>query len=506
MIASHEPDRDAAASTGRCLAIFGTASDVGKSLVATAVCRVLSDAGLSVAPFKAQNMSNNSYVALDGGEVGRAQYVQAVAARCEPSVHHNPVLLKPAADDSSQVVLHGQALGTTTAREYFADNSALRVAAYASLDRLRRRHDAVVLEGAGSCAEVNLRSREFVNFPAAHHADAKVILVADIDRGGVFAQVVGSLEVMPEQDRARVAGIIVNKFRGDARLFDDGVLYLEQRTKLPVLGVLPFSYDTQLDSEDALPLALAVDPPPGADASKVCVAVLRLPHISNFTDFDALSRVPGVAVHYIYRPRDLSQYRAVILPGSKSVRADLAWLRETGLAQKLVEYHARGGRLLGLCGGFQMLGRSIADPEGLEGLPGQSEGLGLIKVNTALGLPKIVRRVAGRLADNAGEVSGYEIHVGRSDVDGQPPLLELSLAAGLVPDGVRLEGVWGSYLHGLFDEPAFLCAFLRWVCPELSWPSEFGPNREAWLNQQVDAFTEHFRRHVDWRRLVDWCH
>ncbi len=491
--------------TVAAIAVFGTASDVGKSVLTAAICRLLSDAGLSVAPYKAQNMSNNSYVAADGGEMGRAQYLQAVAARCEPSVHHNPVLLKPSADDSSQVIVHGQAVRQTRAREYFRDNQSLREAAFASLARLSASHDVVVLEGAGSCAEVNLRAHEFVNFPAAHAARARVILVADIDKGGVFAQVVGSLEVMPSEDRARVCGVIINKFRGDRSLFDDGVAYLEQRTGLPVLGVVPFLYGFDLDSEDAVPLDRPTDPWPGADAGKLKLAVLCLPHLSNFTDFDALAQTPSVAVHYIYRPRDLSEYSAVILPGTKSVAHDLEWLRRTGLADRVLDYHARGGRVVGICGGLQLMGRRIDDPEHLESNLASIQGLGLVDAVTRLCVPKVVRRVAGRLLDADTPVAGYEIHLGRTEFARRKPLLNIEVDGGRAPDGFRDDArrLWGTYLHGLFDEPQARHAFLGWVDPSFRAP-EAPLSRAEWLDRQLDAFAAHVRQHIAWPTIEGW--
>ncbi len=487
------------------IAVFGTASDVGKSLLTAAFCRLLSDAGIRVAPFKAQNMSNNSYVALDGGEIGRAQYVQALAARSEPSVHHNPVLLKPSADDSSQIIVHGQALGNTCARDYFRDNSALRESAFASLRRLREHNDVVVLEGAGSCAEVNLRAREFVNFPAAHAAAAHVVLVADIDRGGVFAQVVGSLEVMPEEDRARVHGIIVNKFRGDKSLFDDGVRYLEQRTGVPVLGVVPFIYGFELDSEDAVPLTLAVDPPVGTDAEHLRIAVIRLPHISNFTDFDALARTAGVAVHYVYRPRDLAEYAAVIIPGTKSVAADLAWLRATGLAEQITRYHQGGGKLVGICGGLQMMGQRIIDDEGVESQTPVTTGLGFAPAETRMALPKIVRRVRGHLAAEAVPVTGYEIHVGRTRFAPSSPLMFLDVDGERQPDGYIDDDrrLWMTYLHGVFDDATARHAFLRWVRPEFVAP-EAEPSRAQWIDQQLDTCAAHVARYTDFERVLGW--
>ncbi len=499
---------EVATSAGPHLAVFGTASDVGKSSVCAAICRLASDAGLRVAPFKAQNMSNNSYVAGDGGEIGRAQYVQAVAARVEPSVHHNPVLLKPSADDDSQVILRGQAVGRTTAQQYFRDNAALREAAYESLRRVAQDVDAVVLEGAGSCAEVNLRAREFVNFPAAHACGARVILVADIDKGGVFAQVVGSLEVMPPEDRKRVVGVVVNKFRGERRLFDDGVQFLEQRTGLPVLGVLPYVYGLDIDAEDAVPLTARVDPPLGSDAERLRIAVVRFPHISNFTDLDALARTDGVAVHYVYRPRDLGQYAAVVLPGSKSVAADLSWLRQTGLADQVLAYHRQGGKLLGICGGFQMLGESLLDPDGVESAESVVAGLGLLRAVTRFQTPKVVRRIRARHLASGQLLGGYEIHAGRTEVRGHEPLLQLLTGEeehSGVSDGVcdPAARIWATYLHGAFDEPPLRREFLRWLEPE--W-RERQPltSRIQQLDEQLDRFAHAVGQHLDWPRIEGW--
>lgn len=503
----------------RALAVFGTASDVGKSLLATAFCRLLSNAAVRVAPYKAQNMSNNSYVAHDGGEVGRAQYLQALACRIEPSVHHNPVLLKPTADDMSQVVLHGRAIARTTAAEYFRDNTALRVAAHGSLEKLQAEADVVVIEGAGSCAEVNLRAHEFVNFPAAHLARARVVLVADIDKGGVFAQVVGSLQVMPPEDRARVVGVVINKFRGDRRLFDDGVSYLERTTGVPVLGVIPYLYGLDLDAEDAVSADVKVDPPPHEDADCVRIGVIRLPHISNFTDFAPLARIDGVAVHYLYRARELHGYSAIVLPGSKSVLADLSWLHETGLARRLLEYHAAGGKILGVCGGFQMLGAELHDEQQVESGLSSAAGLGLIDAVTHYRQPKIVRRTRARTAGSGLPVSGYEIHTGSTEVRGHAPLLlvepqriEKSEALREAsdsdtrgePEGVRDDRnrVWATVLHGLFDSPQFCDEFLRWLEPE--WRGHAGRARLSAIDAEIERFAQHVQAHMDWPRVMGW--
>lgn len=488
------------------LALLGTASDVGKSLLSAALGRLLRDAGWSVAPFKAQNMSNNACVAFDGGEIGRAQYLQAMACRVAPSVHHNPVLLKPASDDRSQVIVHGRARHHTRALDYFAKPTPLRDAAFDSLHRLMAQHQVVVIEGAGSCAEVNLRCREFVNFPAAHEANARVLLIADIDRGGVFAQVVGSLEVMLPEDRERVAGILINRFRGDRRLFEDGVCYLEGRTGVPVLGVVPFCYELDLDSEDAVPMSARIDPPLDADLDQVRVAVIYLPHISNFTDFDALARVDGVAVHYLYRPRDLSSYAAVILPGSKSVAADLKWLKQTGMAERLLSHHAAGGKLLGICGGFQMLGDRLIDDAAVESQERCSDGLGLLCATTHWSEEKVVRRTECRTYREGIALSGYEIHSGRTQIHGHEPLFRL-LSLGddndEAFDGVRTETVWSTYLHGLFDDAGFRRLFLEWIAPQAELRDD-GQSRHAWLDAELERFAEHVRRHIDWPCIEGW--
>ncbi len=489
----------------RCIAFLGTGSDVGKSIVATAVCRILRNRGFSVAPYKAQNMSNNSYVTLEGGEMGRAQVVQAEACGIEPHTDMNPVLLKPGTDTGSQVVLQGHVVGNAQAADYFRDTACIRVPAFESLDRLRATHDCVVIEGAGSCAEVNLRPRDFVNFETAHVADAPVILVADIDRGGVFAQLVGTLDVIPEQDRRRVAGFIVNKFRGDASLFDDGIRYLEERTGLPVLGLVPFFRHIEIDSEDGMPLETVIDPPEHPQPGRIHIAAVRLPHISNFTDFNPLIRNPAVRFHYLSKPRRLDGYHAVFLPGTKNVRFDLQWLRECGWAAPLLAYAERGGELAGICGGYQMLGKRIHDPAGVEGAPGTAEGFGLLDAETVLEKVKMLSRTQGRLVDGT-PIDGYEIHMGRTSLgDGAIPFARLaSRNGGAIDecDGARSgDGrVWGTYLHGLFDHPEFRNHFLRRLDP--AYAVEDAEAEKAFRQRQYDLLAAHFERHLDVERLL----
>lgn len=488
----------------RNIALFGTASDVGKSVLTAAFCRLLADQGFRVAPFKAQNMSNNAAVAHDGGEIGRAQYVQALAARVSPSVHHNPVLLKPMSQRSSQVVVRGEVVGQALARDYFERSQKLGHTAFESLRALQHGHDVLLLEGAGSCAEVNLRDREFVNFPAAHEAQARVVLVADIERGGVFAQVVGSLELLRPADRARVCGVIVNKFRGDPTLFDDGVRFLEQRTGVPVLGVLPYLSDPGIDGEDSLdaPTGFCPATPHGR------IAVLCYPHLANFTDFDALA-LEDVEVHFVRRHSSLRDYDAVILPGSKSVVSDLDWLRQSGLAAELERHIASGGKVLGICGGMQMLGQTLEDPDGVESTATRCPGLGHVALRTRFAPSKTVRRCRGVVSSAAAPtpVDGYEIHHGVSH-HSYPPLFELAALGSLEKpfvDGLRSDRIWATYLHGLFDAPGFRHEFLRWVLGP-RWQPKSHEHRSDVLDRAIDRFAVHVGRNLRWPLVLEWAH
>lgn len=489
------------------MAVFGTASDVGKSLTATAFCRLVADLGYRVAPFKAQNMSNNAAVASDGGEIGRAQYVQAVAARVPASIHHNPVLLKPTSERASQVIVRGRVHSTAQARDYFRRNRELADAAFESLDSLCSRHDVVIIEGAGSCAEVNLREREFVNFATAHRANARVVLVADIERGGVFAQVVGTLDLLSEADRARVCGVVINKFRGDPTLFEDGVKFLEARTGIPVLGVVPFVSALDIDGEDSL------DVPPAFTGSSTAapIAVLAYPHLSNFSDFDAL-RLENVELHFVRQHRSLQGYGAVILPGSKAVGSDLNWLRLTGLDAEVERFVSAGGKVLGICGGMQMLGDHISDPERVESSDAEFAGLGHLALSTVFRASKTVRRCRGRLVDEmgalsdcSGDVEGYEIHHGTSS-HAYPPLFALSDEASpeapVFMDGLRTPRFWGTYLHGLFDAATTRHAFLSWVYG--SHTSGNMSHRTQALDRAIDRFAGHVRAHIDWPTVSSW--
>ncbi|MBT3287781.1 MAG: cobyric acid synthase [Victivallales bacterium] len=490
----------------KCIAFLGTGSDVGKSIVVTAVCRVLRNRGFSVAPYKAQNMSNNSYVTREGGEMGRAQIAQAEAAGCEPHVDMNPVLLKPNTDVGAQIVVQGKVKGNALASEYFRNTDALFGKAKESLQRLREKAEVIVIEGAGSCGEVNLRSRDFVNFETAHACDAPVILVGDIDKGGIFAQIVGTLEVIPPRDRERVAGFVINKFRGDARLFDDGIQFLEERTGLPVLGLIPYFRHIEIDSEDGMPLDTVIDPPDRPQPDRINLAAIRLPHISNFTDFNPLQREDAVRFHYLSKPRDLTRYDAIFLPGSKNVRFDLNWLREVGWEKSLQDAAAAGCRVIGVCGGYQMLGRVIRDPHGVEGEPGDTPGFGLLDCETELAADKVLCRSTGKVLADGTPIDGYEIHMGRTTLGpAAQPMVQIQVRNAepvAESDGARnADGtVWGSYFHGLFDHPDLRSQFLRQLDPAFH-----GTDARAaaqFKDQQYDLLAEHFSQHLDIPRLL----
>ncbi|MEW5733806.1 MAG: cobyric acid synthase [Thermodesulfobacteriota bacterium] len=488
----------------RCLAVLGTGSDVGKSMVAAALCRVLSDRGVRVAPFKAQNLSNNSGVTPEGLEMGRAQMVQARAARVAPHVDMNPVLLKPAGLAAGcQVVLLGRPLAPGNAGALFGKREALFREAARALDRLRDRHDMVIMEGAGSCAEVNLKSRDIVNFSMAAYADAPVLLVADIDRGGVFAQIVGTLACLEREERDRIAGFVINRFQGESSLFADGVAWIEEKTGRKVFGVLPHLPGLGIEEEDAVAIE---GPEPELEPRGPAVAVIRTPCISNFTDFDALQAVPGLSVLYLQRPRDLGRFAAVILPGSKNTRGDLAWLVSTGWTEMILRYAEGGGHVLGLCGGFQMLGQAVRDPRGVEGAPGESPGLGLLPVVTVMAGEKTTTLTDFSWDRERGR--GYEIHMGETSMDGGSPWFSVNARnngpseglEGCVSPGGRIRG---TYLHGLFDSPGILTLWLCTIGLEgLSAPADGGP---AGQERRLDAWAAHFKKHVDVHALFSSC-
>ena len=496
------PEPTAPAAKAPCLAVFGTGSDVGKSVIAAALCRIFADRGLRTAPYKAQNMSNNSGVTPEGLEMGRAQIVQAEAASIAPQVDMNPILLKPTSDVGSQVVLLGEAIGNQSALDYHREKSRLVAAANAALDRLRNRYDLIVMEGAGSCAEVNLLDHDIVNFPMADYADAPVILVGDIHRGGIFAQLVGTLACLPERFRQRVAGFIINRFRGDRRLFEDGVHWIEEKTGIPVFGVLPWYDHIRIDPEDSVVIERPKTVTAAADGS-AAVAVIRIPHISNFTDFDPLQAVDGLAVHFVETPQDLAGFAAVILPGSKNTRFDLDWLKTGGWQARFDAYRAGGGHITGICGGYQMMGTAVHDPGGLEGAPGTTAGLSMLPVETVLQAPKTTTLSDFSWHGDPG--SGYEIHMGQTHLTGGAPLLTVHQRNrrpvddrdGCVSENGR---AMGTYMHGIFDTPALIARWLDAVgITGIRVPATGGL---AARREQYALLADHFRRHVDVEKIA----
>lgn len=448
--------------TAKAIAVLGTGSDVGKSLIAAGLCRLLRRQGVRVAPFKAQNMSLNSFVTPEGGEIGRAQALQAEACGLPPHVDMNPILLKPEAENRSQIVVRGKVFAKLDAVNYFDRRTELWRVVQESYARLASQHDVVVIEGAGSAAEVNLRNRDLANWPVVQMADAKVVLVADIDRGGVFAQVVGTLDLLEPNERERICGIVINKFRGDRRLFDDGVRFLESKTGLPVLGVVPFLRDLALDQEDSLDLSRNQRIAFGSD--RVNVAVILLPHMSNFTDFNVLVAEADVALRYVSVPSECDQADVIIIPGSKNTMADLAYLHEKGFTQVCEDHVSNQKELIGICGGYQMLGQTVADPYGVEE-SGSTSGLGFLEIETELQREKYTTQVdavaLGQPQWGSTTVKGYQIHMGVTRRFGGQPCFKIqgpieAAVNGGFDGAMTIDGlVWGSYIHGLFDAPGF---------------------------------------------------
>ncbi len=453
--------------SARTLMIQGTGSSVGKSLLVTGLCRLYARRGIRVLPFKAQNMSNNAGVTPEGGEIGRAQVVQAEACGVPPHVDMNPILLKPEADSRSQVVVLGRPWATLPAGSYYRRKAELWEVVVEALERLRARADLVVIEGAGSPAELNLREGDIVNMAVARHAQSPVLLVGDIDKGGIFAQLLGTLWLLAPEERALVRGLIVNKFRGDPALFADGVRILEERSGLPVLGVVPWLPDHGIAEEDAATLGSTVGRASPTEGVMLDIAVIALPRIANFDDFDPLAMEPGVRVRFVRTADELGRPHAVILPGTKHTLADLAWLRDTGLAEAVKALAREGTTVVGICGGYQMLGWSIADPVGVEG-GGRAEGLGLLPIQVVFHREKVTWPARARACGNLPwlpdgmELEGYEIHMGRAASPAplfeiRRPNEEMALDGCAAADG----RVWGTHLHGLFHNDAFRRAWLR---------------------------------------------
>ncbi|MFE3103929.1 cobyric acid synthase [Nocardia tengchongensis] len=486
------------------LLVAGTTSDAGKSVVVAGLCRMLARRGVRVAPFKAQNMSNNSVVTLDGGEIGRAQALQARACGLEPSVRFNPVLLKPGSDRRSQLVVRGKAVDTVGAKDYFRHRQQLRFIVAEELASLRAEFDVVICEGAGSPAEINLRATDLANMGLARAAELPVVVVGDIDRGGVLAHLFGTVAILEPEDQQLISGFIINKFRGDADLLRPGLDQLTELTGRPTLGVIPFAEDLWIDAEDSLGTVADAPvgrsrPPLGADW--LTVAAVRLPRISNSTDVEALACEPGVSVRWVSDPSRLAGADLVVIPGSKSTVSDLEWLRRTGIAGALTARAAAGGPILGICGGYQMLARTIVDR--VESDAGTVPGLGLLDLDIEFADPKVLRRSTGRVRDHgapAGDgdlpVHGYEIHHGRVTRTADRPWFEL----GGVPEGSVRESIWGTHLHGALESDEFRRAWLGQVAAR-SGRTGFVVAEDVSVDQvrvsQLDLLADLMEKHLD---------
>ncbi|MCI5499112.1 MAG: cobyric acid synthase [Clostridiales bacterium] len=440
----------------KCIMVQGTMSGVGKSLLTAALCRIFHQDGHRVAPFKSQNMALNSYITREGLEMGRAQVVQALAAGREPDVRMNPILLKPSSDVGSQLIVHGQVRGDYRAADYFKQKKSLIPEIMAAYHSLCRENDIIVIEGAGSPAEINLKEDDIVNMGLAKLVDAPVLLVGDIDRGGVFAQLYGTLALLEPQERARVVGCVINKFRGDVTLLEPGLAMLEEKTHVPVLGVVPYA-QVDIDDEDSLAPCLEQT----ACHKPVDIAVIRLPRLSNFTDFSPLEHHEALGVRYVRQARELGRPDLVILPGTKNTMEDLLWLRQNGLETAVKHLAASGTPVLGICGGYQMLGQTLDDPQGVE-RRGTLAGLGLLPCRTVFTPKKTRTRVEGvveAVPFSGARLEGYEIHMGRTEVAGEP-FCRLSQGQ---PDGAVQGEVFGTYLHGLFDAGELTDRLAQWL-------------------------------------------
>lgn len=493
--------------TAKALMIQGTSSDVGKSLICTAFCRIFSDDGMKVVPFKSQNMALNSFVTIDGGEIGRAQGVQAEAARVIATTDMNPILLKPKQDMVSEVIVHGKHFMDMSATSYRNDfvEKAMPIVKQ-SIDKLQSENDVMVLEGAGSPAEINLKDRDIANMRMAHATNAAVILVADIDRGGMFASIIGTLALLDEDERARVKGIIINKFRGMRELLDDGVGWLEKETGIPVLGIIPY-IDINIEAEDSLALSSLRFKKPKHDEFSIDVAMIQLPRISNFTDIDPFFDEPEVGVRLVRTIKDLGNPDLLIIPGTKNTIEDLQWLKDEGFEQAIHQLVESGTRIFGICGGFQMLGQSLQDPDAVEGDGRSAIGLSLLPVTTIFNKEKKTVQMTGKIVSKNFDtlsLTGYEIHLGKTVIDDESVLPFMKLSDGRFDGAISKGGnVIGTYFHGIFNNRAFT----RRIVNDLRISKGLKP-----LNQKVQTDAErreaayqlladHVREHIDMEKV-----
>ena len=494
----------------KAIMVQGTMSNAGKSLLAAGLCRIFKQDGYRVAPFKSQNMALNSFITEDGLEMGRAQVMQAEAAGIKPSVLMNPILLKPTNDVGSQVIVNGEVLGTMSARDYFKYKKSLVPDIMKAYNALASENDIIVIEGAGSPAEINLKEEDIVNMGMAKMAKAPVLLVGDIDRGGVFAQLIGTVELLEEDEKAMVKGLIINKFRGDKTILDPGVEMLEERSKIPVVGVAPY-LDIQVEDEDSLTERFDRK----QEAGVIDIAVIRTPRISNFTDFNPFESIPGVSLRYVKHPRDLHSPDMIILPGTKNTMGDLIWMRESGMEAAILKEASRGKLIFGVCGGYQMLGETLSDPHGVEN-GGSMKGMGLLPMETVFAEKKTRTRVHGHFGQLSGvfaplsgaEIEGYEIHMGESVLKenaGTATKITDSVSGIKKEEGAFAGNVCGTYIHGVFDKEASAEAIIRVIGEKKGIDVEnmIGVDFAAFKEQQYDILAAELRKHLDMKKIYE---
>ena len=494
----------------KAIMVQGTMSNAGKSLLAAGLCRIFKQDGYRVAPFKSQKMALNSFITEDGLEMGRAQVMQAEAAGIKPSVLMNPILLKPTNDVGSQVIVNGEVLGTMSARDYFKYKKTLVPDVMKAYNALAEENDIIVIEGAGSPAEINLKDEDIVNMGMAKMAKAPVLLVGDIDRGGVFAQLIGTVELLEEDEKAMVKGLIINKFRGDKTILDPGVEMLEERSRIPVVGVAPY-LDIQVEDEDSLTERFDRK----QEAGVIDIAVIRTPRISNFTDFNPFESIPGVSLRYVKHPRDLHSPDMIILPGTKNTMGDLIWMRESGMEAAVLKEASRGKLIFGVCGGYQMLGETLSDPHGVEN-GGSMKGMSLLPMETVFVEKKTRTRVQGHFGELSGvfaplsgtEVEGYEIHMGESILKenaGTVTRITDSVSGEKKEEGAFSGNVCGTYIHGIFDKEASAEAMIRVIGEKKGIDVEnmTGVDFAAFKEQQYDILAAELRKHLDMKKIYE---
>ncbi len=494
----------------KAIMVQGTMSNVGKSLLAAGLCRIFKQDGYKVAPFKSQNMALNSFITKEGLEMGRAQVMQAEAAGIEPSVKMNPILLKPTNDVGSQVIVNGEVLGNYSAREYFAFKQELKPKIMEAYNALAAENDIIVLEGAGSPAEINLKSDDIVNMGMAKMVNAPVLLAGDIDRGGVFAQLIGTVDLLEPEERARVKGLIINKFRGDKTILNPGIKMLEERAHIPVVGVIPYTH-LEIDDEDSLTERFT----PNVTVQAIDIAVIRLPRISNFTDFNPFEMIPGVSLRYVGSVGELKNPDMIILPGTKNTMEDLKWLRQSGLEAVIKKAAAAGKVIFGVCGGYQMLGETLSDPDGVEA-GGSMAGMGLLPMDTVFKGSKTRTQVSGTITGAGGilapingkRIEGYEIHMGVSTLKEGQSLTCLEGSSGETHltekrEGASLGNVYGSYVHGIFDTEEAAAGIVQALGESkgLDMSDAAGVDFTAFKQSQYDILADTMRAHLDMEQI-----